>query len=85
MIDGQTMTLEQGYYALKGFKQRYYDGKESLWSMAANQGQFDDESQEYLEMLETVEYDQTLSDQEKMNLYKNQGQSQNVIVKKTVS
>ena len=85
VIDGQTMTLEQGYYALKGFKQRYYDGKESLWSMAANQGQFDDESQEYLEMLETVEYDQTLSDQEKMNLYKNQGQSQNVIVKKTVS
>lgn len=84
IIDGQTMTLEQGYYALKGFKSRYYDGKESLWSTAANQGQFDDESDQYLEMLEIGEYDQTLSNEEKMNLYKNQGQNQNVIVKKTI-
>jgi len=85
IIDGQTMTLEEGYYALKGFKSRYYDGKESLWSMAANQGQFDDTSSEYLDMTAIVEYDQTLTAQEKLNLYKNQGQGQKVIVSKTIS
>ena len=85
VIDGQTMTLEQGYYALKGFKQRYYDGKESLWSMAANQGQFDDESAEYLAIQDIVDYDLTLSEQEKLELYTNQGQDQNVIVKKTIA
>ena len=85
VIDGQTMTLEEGYYALKGFKQRYYDGKESLWAMAADQGQFDDASQEYLEIEQIGAYDSELTNQEKLNLYKQQGQDQKVIIKKTAS
>jgi subtilisin family serine protease/uncharacterized protein YaiE (UPF0345 family) len=85
IIDGQTMTVEEGYYALKGFKTRYYDGNESFWSMAANQGQFDDDSSEYLDMMAIVEYDQTLTAQQKLDLYKNQGQGEKVIVSKTVS
>ena len=85
VIDGETMTLEEGYYALKGFKQRYYDGKESLWSMAANQGQFDDASQEYLEIEQIGAYDAELTSEEKLDLYKQQGQDQKVIVKKTTS
>ena len=85
VIDGETMTLEEGYYALKGFKQRYYDGKESLWSMAANQGQFDDASQEYLEIEQIGAYDAELTSEEKLDLYKQQGQDQKVIIKKTTS
>src|SRR6056300_1109887 len=84
VIDGETMTLEEGYYALKGFKQRYYDGKESLWAMAANQGQFDDASEEYLELEQIGAYDAELTNQEKLDLYKQQGQDQKVITKKTV-
>jgi len=84
VIDGETMTLEEGYYALKGFKKRYYDGKESLWSMAADQGQFDDESQEYIELEQIGAYDAELTSEEKLNLYKQQGQDQKVITKKTV-
>jgi len=79
------MTLEEGYYALKGFKQRYYDGKESLWSMAADQGQFDDASQEYIELEQIGAYDAELTSQEKLDLYKQQGQNQKVIIKKTAS
>ena len=85
VIDGETMTLEEGYYALKGFKKRYYDGKESLWSMAANQGQFDDASQEYIELEQIGAYDAELTSQEKLDLYKQQGQDQKVIIKKTAS
>ena len=85
VIDGETMTLEEGYYALKGFKQRYYDGKESLWSMAADQGQFDDASQEYIELEQIGAYDAELTSEEKLNLYKQQGQNQKVIIKKTAS
>ena len=85
VIDGETMTLEEGYYALKGFKQRYYDGKESLWSMAADQGQFDDASQEYIELEQIGAYDAELTNQEKLDLYKQQGQDQKVIIKKTAS
>ena len=85
VIDGETMTLEEGYYALKGFKKRYYDGKESLWSMAANQGQFDDASQEYIELEQIGAYDAELTSEEKLDLYKQQGQDQKVIIKKTAS
>ena len=85
VIDGETMTLEEGYYALKGFKQRYYDGKESLWSMAVEQGQFDDASQEYLELEQIGAYDAELTSEEKLDLYKQQGQDQKVIVKKSTS
>ena len=85
VIDGEIMTLEEGYYALKGFKQRYYDGKESLWSMAVDQGQFDDESQEYLELEQIGAYDNELTSEEKLDLYKQHGQDQKVIVKKTTS
>ena len=85
IIDSQSMTLEQGYYALKGFKKRYYDGKESLWSMAVEQGQFDDQSAEYIAVQQIVEYDDSLSSQERLDLYKDQGQGQKVVVSTSIS
>lgn len=85
IIDGQTMSLEEGYYVLKGFKARYYDGKEDLWSMAVSKGQFDDELTEYLEIIQISEFDNGLTIKEKFDLYKQQGHNQKVIVKKTTS
>ena len=85
VIDGQSMTLEDGYYALKGFKARYYDGKESLWSMAAKQGKFDDESNEYVAMQELVQYDSGLNKTEKLNSYKDQGKNKVVVIKKSIT
>ena len=53
--------------------------------MAANQGQFDDASQEYIDLEQIGAYDAELTSQEKLDLYKQQGQDQKVITKKTVA
>jgi subtilisin family serine protease len=46
-IDGKSMSLEKGWYALVGYTKKYYEGKESFWSKLVKDKQFDDEDLTY--------------------------------------
>ena len=49
-VNGNKMNLEDAWYLLKGYKALYYDGKESWWDSLVDNGQFDDASNEYVEL-----------------------------------
>jgi len=57
-IDGQTMSLEKGWYALVGYTKKYYEGKETFWNNLVEQKQYDDESVEFLAIKEDLDKDQ---------------------------
>jgi subtilisin family serine protease len=57
VIDGQTMTLEKGWYALVGYTKKYYDGKESFWNNLVTEKQYDDESVEYVAIEKQINED----------------------------
>ena len=49
-VNGTTMNLQEAWYLLKGYKALYYDGKETWWDNLVKTGQFDDASDEYVEL-----------------------------------
>ena len=49
-VNGSTMSLQEAWYMLKGYKALYYDGKESFWNNMITNGQFDDASADYVEL-----------------------------------
>ena len=49
-VNGTTMNLQEAWYLLKGYKALYYDGKETWWNNLVETGQFDDASDEYVEL-----------------------------------
>jgi len=49
-VNGTTMNLQEAWYLLKGYKALYYDGKETWWNNLVETGQYDDASDEYVEL-----------------------------------
>ena len=49
-VNGTTYTLQEAWYMLKGYKELYYDGKETWWNDLITNGEFDDASDEYVEL-----------------------------------
>jgi len=46
-VDGQTMSLEKGWYALVGYTKKYYEGKETFWNNLVKNKEYDDEDLTY--------------------------------------
>ena len=49
-VNGTTMSLQEAWYMLKGYKALYFDGKEQFWNDMVTNGQFDDTDAKYVEL-----------------------------------
>ena len=49
-VDGKQMNLQSAWNKLLGYKKVYYDGKEDFWQNIVDNGKFDDEHNEYLDV-----------------------------------
>ena len=56
-VNGTTYTLQEAWHMLKGYKALYYDGKEDFWQDMMDTGEFDDASNDYVELKALAQHD----------------------------
>ena len=49
-VNGTTMSLQEAWFMLKGYKKLYYDGKETFWNNMVNNKQYDDTDSTFVEI-----------------------------------
>ena len=59
VIDGKSMDLEKGWFALVGYTKKYYEGKESFWNNLIKNKQYDDEDEQFIAIEKQLQEDVT--------------------------
>jgi hypothetical protein len=57
VIDGKSMDLEKGWFALVGYSKKYYEGKESFWNNLIKNKQYDDADEQFIAIEKQLEED----------------------------